>query len=277
MYRLVASDMDETFLDHDHAIPRANVEAIRRLRELGIPFVPSSGRPYDSVMSSLEPIRDLLEGSYVISFNGGTINRVGDPNPIASSPMEFDRMRAIFEYGLDLGDVGFHVYEQTGRMWVWNLSAGEFDYISRLIDFDDLPSASIDFLRDTPVAKIIFNHPDMARLRQIVRDMPAELLDGVDTTFSSGRFLEFMPAGVTKGTGVTRLAELLGIPMSDVICCGDAANDESMVRAAGLGVAVAGAGDGLPQIADYIASSTCDDGVIAEVVEKFVEPSLRLG
>ena len=86
-----------------------------------------------------------------------------------------------------------------------------------------------------------------------------------------------MPAGVTKGTGVTRLAELLGIPMSDVICCGDAANDESMVRAAGLGVAVAGAGDGLPQIADYIASSTCDDGVIAEVVEKFVEPSLRLG
>ncbi|MGE9910487.1 Cof-type HAD-IIB family hydrolase [Atopobiaceae bacterium SGI.236] len=277
MYRLVASDMDETFLDHDHAIPRANVEAIRRLRELGIPFVPSSGRPYDSVMSSLEPIRELLEGSYVISFNGGTINRVGDPNPIASSPMDFDRMRAIFEYGLDLGDVGFHVYEQTGRMWVWNLSAGEFGYISRLIDFDDLPSASIDFLRDTPVAKIIFNHPDMARLRQIVRDMPAELLDGVDTTFSSGRFLEFMPAGVTKGTGVTRLAELLGIPMSDVICCGDAANDESMVRAAGLGVAVAGAGDGLPQIADYIASSTCDDGVIAEVVEKFVEPSLRLG
>ena len=202
MYRLIASDMDETFLDHDHAIPQANVEAVRRLHELGIPFAPSSGRPYDSVMSSLEPIRDLLEGSYVISFNGGTINRVGDPNPIASSPMDFDRMRAIFEYGLGLGDVGFHVYEQTGRMWVWNLSAGEFDYISRLIDFDDLPSASIDFLRDTPVAKIIFNHPDMARLRQIVRDMPAELLDGVDTTFSSGRFLEFMPAGVTKGTGV---------------------------------------------------------------------------
>ena len=44
MYRLVASDMDETFLDADHAIPEANLRALRRMRELGVLFVPSSGR-----------------------------------------------------------------------------------------------------------------------------------------------------------------------------------------------------------------------------------------
>ena len=43
MYRLVASDMDETFLAHDHSIPQANIEAIRRMRELGVLFVPASG------------------------------------------------------------------------------------------------------------------------------------------------------------------------------------------------------------------------------------------
>ena len=44
MYRLVASDMDETFLDSGHEVPETNIEAIRELRKLGCLFVPASGR-----------------------------------------------------------------------------------------------------------------------------------------------------------------------------------------------------------------------------------------
>ena len=32
---------------------------------------------------------------------------------------------------------------------------------------------------------------------------------GVEITYSSKRYLELMPAGVDKGTGLTRLAEML--------------------------------------------------------------------
>lgn len=46
MYRLVASDMDETFLDSNHAIPEANIRALKRMKELGVLLVPSSGRWY---------------------------------------------------------------------------------------------------------------------------------------------------------------------------------------------------------------------------------------
>ena len=46
MYRIVASDMDETFLGSDHGIPEANVRAVGRLREEGVLFVPASGRSY---------------------------------------------------------------------------------------------------------------------------------------------------------------------------------------------------------------------------------------
>ena len=35
MYRLVAGDMDETFLDSNHAIPEANIRALKRMKELG--------------------------------------------------------------------------------------------------------------------------------------------------------------------------------------------------------------------------------------------------
>lgn len=86
MYRIVATDMDETFLGSDHRVPQANVEAILAMRERGVLFVPASGRAYGSIMGSL---RDLpaacLDDSYVISYNGGCINRVGESEPIISS------------------------------------------------------------------------------------------------------------------------------------------------------------------------------------------------
>ena len=80
--------MDETFLDANHVIPEANLHALRRMRELGVLFVPSSGRWYSSIMDNFTgEARELLEGSYVLSYNGGFINRVGDETP--SEPAAF--------------------------------------------------------------------------------------------------------------------------------------------------------------------------------------------
>ena len=36
MYRLVASDMDGTFLTEEHILPQANIDAVLRMRELGV-------------------------------------------------------------------------------------------------------------------------------------------------------------------------------------------------------------------------------------------------
>ena len=46
-----------------------------------------------------------------------------------------------------------------------------------------------------------------------------------------------------------------------------------MVDAAGVGVCVANARDGLDRIADYRAASTNDDGVMKEILEKIVRPA----
>ena len=59
------------------------------MRELGVLFVPSSGRPYQSIMSNFADIdQSLLEGSYVISYNGGFINRYGVDTPLLSTVMD---------------------------------------------------------------------------------------------------------------------------------------------------------------------------------------------
>lgn len=270
MYQLVASDMDETFLDTSHRIPRANIDAVAHLRERNILFVPASGRPYSSILKSLSDMPlELLEDSYVISFNGGCITRVGDGKPLVSSSLPFPKLKALFDYGVAL-DVGIHVYELSGTVQTWNINEEETGYLRGHMTTKPLAGPSVGLLETIPCAKILYCLPGgIDRLHDILDAMPVELLEGLAPTFSSERYLEFNPAGVDKGVGLARLADLVDIPLSKTIACGDADNDIAMLEAAGVGVAVANANDATKAQADYCAAATCDDGVIAEVWERF--------
>ena len=271
MYKLVATDMDETFLAKDHTIPQTNVDAILRMRELGVLFVPASGRAYGSIMSSL---RDLppacLEDSYVISYNGGCINRVGVDEPIISHSISFERVESLFEYAKSAGDIGMHIYTVDGYVWGWNLTDSELGYLEGHMDIDVFEGDSIEFLRDVPLSKCLYVYEDLDVLHELARTMDPALSAGLSTTFSSGRYYEFNPAGVDKGAGLRALAELLGIDLSETIACGDSANDQAMLEAAGVGVVVSNGSDDVLAIADYKATSSCDDGIFAEVLEKFI-------
>lgn len=273
MYRIVATDMDETFLNHEHKVPQANIDAVMRMRELGVKFVPASGRPYGSIMHSLRDMPpEALEDSYVISYNGGCINRVGEDKPLTSSSLPFDVVRRIFDWGWTR-DVAFHIYEVSGRIWGWRIDPDEIDYLAGHMDLrllSDLEDP--EFLRDVPIAKMLYVHPGIDWLHDLAAEMPDEIWAGTDRTFSSGRYLEFNPPNINKGTGIRKLAELLGIDVADIIGCGDAANDLELIQTAGVGVAVSNATPDVAAAADYRAASSCDDGVFAEVLEHFIEP-----
>ena len=273
MYRLVATDMDETFLDFSHSVPQANIDAILRMRELGVLFVPASGRAYGSIMHSLEGLPPAcLEDSYVISYNGGCINRVGDPNPIIASRMPFEVVDRLFKHAYFLGDIGMHIYTQAGDIWGWNLTQSEYDYLEGHMDITPFEGDNIDFLRDVPLSKCLYVYENLDLLHELALTMDPSLTEGLSTTFSSGRYYEFNPTGVDKGSGLRELARMLDIDIADTIACGDSANDMAMLEAAGVGVVVSNATPDAVAVSDYQAESSCDDGVFAEVLENFIEP-----
>ncbi len=280
MYKLVATDMDETFLDHDHQIPEANIRAMQRMKELGVLFVPSSGRWYSSIMDNfahLDPA--LLEGSYVISYNGGFINRVGDPNPLTSCGIGRACAEELYALGRELGKC-MHVNVADGHVFVCDAPEAERTYlekISGVTHFSSAEHTDLSFLDSRDIVKLIFTGPDFEGLQQLRRELePLAQRLGVEITFSSKRYLEFMPAGIDKGYGLKKLAEMLGIPMDQVIGVGDSANDLAMIKAAGLGVGVANVTDDVRPYCDIVLESTGDDGAFEELVEKYLEPSSAL-
>lgn len=280
MYKLVATDMDETFLDHDHQIPEANIRAMQRMKELGVLFVPSSGRWYSSIMDNfahLDPA--LLEGSYVISYNGGFINRVGDPNPLTSCGIGRACAEELYALGRELGKC-MHVNVADGHVFVCDAPEAERTYlekISGVTHFSSAEHTDLSFLDSRDIVKLIFMDPDFEGLQQLGRELePMAQRLGVEITFSSKRYLEFMPAGIDKGYGLKKLAEMLGIPMDQVIGVGDSANDLAMIKAAGLGVGVANVTDDVRPYCDIVLESTGDDGAFEELVEKYLDPSSAL-
>lgn len=275
VYRLVASDMDETFLDSNHAIPPTNLRALRRMRELGVLFVPSSGRWYSSIMDNFPgEARELLEGSYVLSYNGGFINRVGDPEPLTTCGLSRTCAEELYARGRELG-LAMHINVADGHVFVPDADDDERAYLASIsgvthVNSKDHPDLS--FLEGRDIVKILYVNRDFDALQELGASLApvAERL-GVEVTFSSKRYLEFMPAGVNKGTGLARLAKMLEIPLSEVIAVGDSANDLSMIQAAGLGVGVANVTDDVHPSCDVVLNTTGMDGAFEELVERFLE------
>lgn len=278
MYRIVASDMDETFLDGNHRIPAGNAEALRRLKEAGVLFVPSSGRPYASIMGNFRDIGpSLMEGSYVISYNGAFINRFGDPEPIVSAGMDLSLARELYLEGRELG-LCVHVYTPSGLVYTCDEPESERRYLSALTRIRHFDSAAFDDLSFTGgegVVKVIYMSDDFAGLKRLGAEIAPGLTErGCSVTYSSGRYLELMPAGIDKGAGLARLAGMLGVDMADTIGMGDSANDREMIEAAGLGVGVANATEDLRPFCDVVLDSASNDGALAEVFDRFIQPTL---
>ena len=54
MIKLIASDMDGTFLDGNECVPEGSYDLVMRLRDAGIQFVASSGRRFDTLHELFE-------------------------------------------------------------------------------------------------------------------------------------------------------------------------------------------------------------------------------
>lgn len=280
MYRLVASDMDETFLDGRHEIPEANVVALRRMRDAGVLFVPSSGRPYPSIMGNFEHVdQALMEGAYVISFNGGFINRYGEVRPLCTSHIDREVAEDLYRRGVKLG-IPQHVYNDEGRMVIVDADASEYGYVSSVPGVEFVSSSEYPTIAslfgDGDVVKTLYVNPDLGKLREMGDALAPELAThGVSVTYSSGRYLEFVEAGVDKGTGLVRLAGLLGIPVEQTIGVGDSANDLAMIKAAGLGVGVANVTDDVRPFCDVVLDTTGAEGAFGELFDRCIAPGAQ--
>lgn len=272
VYQLIACDLDETLLNDEHVICQKNIESIRRAREdYGIKFVPATGRGYYSVNEELSAL-DLINQSeeYVISNNGGTLTENKNSRLLQFKELEFDIMKQIFEFGM-LHDVCIHVYT-SDKFYVFRITDDEQKRLNNQhLEFTSVSKNTVDFLQHESLTKIVFHHRDLSFLMSL-QPIMQDLTSGHCTvSYSSNRYMEFNSIGVDKGKGLSDLAKLLNIDLKNTIAIGDNYNDIAMLKIAGLSVAAGNAIQEVKAICDYTTNADNNEGVVAEVIEKFIK------
>lgn len=101
------------------------------------------------------------------------------------------------------------------------------------------------------------------RTQERLADLP------LDFTYAENTSLEVTPLGISKGTGLADLCEVLGVSIEEAIGVGDAFNDVPMLEMAGLGVAMGNSNEAALKAADVVVGDNDHDG-IAEVIGQYL-------
>ena len=202
-YKVIASDMDETLLNDQHVICQRNIDLIRLAKEKGVKFVPATGRGFMSIQRDLKllGLYDIPQ-EYVISFNGGALTE--NNQLLYFEGLSFEKTKEIFEFGLQQ-DVCQHIYTKD-KVYVFNLSESEAKRIQeQQVECEIMTENSMDFLKDEPISKILFQNTDVPYLMSLEPQMKSITEGMCAVSYSSNRYMEFNKIGVDKGEGLNVL------------------------------------------------------------------------
>lgn len=122
---------------------------------------------------------------------------------------------------------------------------------------------------DRSINKVsIAYHADV--MAQVSAQAKKDLKDSYWLGLTTPKWLELMPLGITKGSGLQALTELLHIPMANVMAFGDGENDIEMLQAAGIGIAMENAMEEVKAAADDITAGNNNDGIAAALWKYFM-------
>lgn len=260
--RLVCCDLDGTLLKSDKSISEENIRWINKLRwERNIPFAFITGRPNISVRNLFS---DLGFTGYSSCLNGCMLYS-GTFSHLTCHTLSPDVLSAIVRSqritGADMlmlsADVWF-TEQQRGYLYENKLPI--YRRKSILCPFEEV----------SDVNKVIFMHPEHAVIEKLYDVLIRELEDCFPVTFYPGRdFLEIMPGGINKGTGLDEISFYVKTDLESIMVIGDDVNDIPAFEKAGFAVAMGNASDEVKSFADHVTEDNDHDGVARAIEHVF--------
>ncbi|KRK37224.1 HAD superfamily hydrolase [Levilactobacillus parabrevis ATCC 53295] len=268
MYRMITSDLDETLLRADGSISAANIAAIKRATQMGIKFVPNTGRSFLSIQPLLRRLGLWNQpNQYVISYNGGAIVENWENHVLLSRELPYEVAAAVFKV-LQQFDVAIHVYTLRG-LAIYHPVAADLAYLkTRGVSATTMRGDFSQFQLGR-IMKVIAMSPSLAVRRAAKAAVEQQVTQPVTCTFSSDRYMEVNPVGVDKGQATLALGQRLGISPAEIMGIGDNANDLAMLEQVGCAVAVQNASAAAKKVATHVTTANFESGV-SEAIDRWV-------
>ena len=260
VYRAIALDLDGTLTNSKKEVTPATRETLLTAQENGAHIILASGRP----TFGIEPVAECLElstrGGYILSYNGGKIIDWRTKEEIYSQHLPSDVIPVLYNYAKE------HGYALLGYVGKEIITESADDkYVAEESRINKMNIRKVENLFEAlephPTKLLMTGDPTL--MLKAEEDLVEKLGDRMDIFRSAPFFLELVPKGIDKAKSLTRLLAKINLTPSDMIAFGDGYNDLSMLKLAGMGVAMENAAPEVRAEADYVTLSNEKDGVAA--------------
>lgn len=257
--KLVLSDMDGTLLNSKKELPVNFFNTLTKLHYKGIKFVVASGRGYASLKASFSSFDNDI---YYITDNGTIIYYKDEcifNDALDDSALYYIHNRLINTtcrviYSGIKGSYAFSEdikYLEHARIY--------YTTLKEIKSFNDI---------DDTICKIaIYNEKDAKdEVLPLITDLPSNL-SGV---YSSYNWVDISNKGVSKGSALLHLQEMLNIKYEETMAFGDFDNDIEMLKNAYYSYAMENSTQTVLDVARFKTLSNDDNGVMI-ILDKVVD------
>ncbi len=263
-YKLIAVDLDDTLLNDSQEISKENHDALISAQEMGLKLVICTGRPLSAVRKYINYIEGYTHDDYVVVYNGSIITTARE-DVLLKNTLEKEILKQLLKIG-ENRDLVIQMYDDKG------IYAEKVNEDTK--EYENISGTTIQQVQDLnemeTSIKFLFNSKNREELEKVKMVIEEKLGDRVCVFFSKPKYLEVLPGNSNKGKALKYLADYLGIKRDEVIAIGDGENDISMIKYAGLGIAMHNAKSELQKVADYVTKNSNNESGVAEAIEKFV-------
>ena len=243
-------DIDGTLVSFEtHEIPASTILALTQAKANGHKVFIATGRP-PIIITNLGAIEHLIDG-YVTT--NGALCFVGD-TIVSRKAIPHDEAEMVVRDAQE---------KQYGVIVIGERSVGVFDPVGQ-VDFIFRQQLAVENLHLAKPVDEVLKEPILQLTPFFSADYERELMARLPGC-TSGRwhpaFTDVTAKGADKGEGLLTIAAHFGLDPLHTIAFGDGGNDSSMIRTAGIGIAMGNAIDPLKAIADHVTTSVDNHGI----------------
>jgi hypothetical protein len=276
---ILLTDVDGTLVDSQKRITPPAKAAIQKLKQAGIKFAVTSGRPPRGIKMIVEQVN---LSTPIAAFNGGMLVEPDTMKVLMQLTLEAETARSVIER---VGEFGLDVWVYAGVNWyLRELNTPHREKEERTVQFPPTVVKNFDAALEQGVAKVVGVSDEYDLVAKAEKGIVEEFEHGVhakctttsrdcEPSVSAARsqpyYLDVTHPKANKGSVVEMLADLLKIPPAEFATIGDMPNDVLMFKQSGYSIAMGQASEEVKQSATYVTAGMDDEG-FAKAIENFV-------
>lgn len=275
--KVIIMDVDGTLTNSQKVVTPETKEALLKAQDAGAILILASGRPTSGLRDLSKELQMDKHNGLLVCYNGAKVVDCQSEEVLFNQALSIEEAKAVLEHMKKFDrvrpmiDHGEYMYVTNVYDNIIQFNGGPFnvmEYESRggkykLCEVDDL-AAFVDF----PLNKILTTS-DPEYLQEHYKEMQAPFIDTLSCMFTGPFYFEFTAKGIDKAKALDIVLKPMGYKQEEMMAFGDGHNDTSMVKYAGIGVAMANAVEDLKAIADDVTLSNDEDG-IAKSIYKYM-------